>query len=447
MPRALASRATREIDDYHYVFGADCEPYMTWQARALYDSWLRVGSPGRITRVLTCDDARASKYEHMDVVPDTLLCENFAKDDEGDHYAAYNMPGGFDCWARERGTTAKWVVKLDADMLLRKPLSAREIHAERGVAAAGEYGYLSGVTNGMAKFFIEDEEALGRLAKVGGWEIFDATDFMRLTPLWMEYTRKVRKDPRVWYPYRGTGDAYVTAEHPRPWISEMYGFIFGAAVSGVSFNVMPSTQLYAGMAPWDEASADPYIVHYGIKLAHGKYEWDKHDSYGNVERMSCESTAKPFPVIDEPKQLREGATPSERYAYIFIDIMHFTVKSINESVEKYTRERCGRRPAVLSRDPEVMKPERGAVALPQLDAVRSEQGAGEVGQNNEPELSNDVEMAIENSQARSALIRMWMFSICVWVFILAAFVRPRLMRKKRQLKYDKSNAKNPFRNV
>ena len=62
----------REIDDYHYVFSADCQPYMTWQARALYESWRAIGSPGRMTRLISCTDDEYARYEHMDVVPDTV---------------------------------------------------------------------------------------------------------------------------------------------------------------------------------------------------------------------------------------------------------------------------------------------------------------------------------------------------------------------------------------
>jgi hypothetical protein len=47
----------REIDDYHYVFSADCKPYMDWQSAALYQSWMDVGAPGKMTRLLSFTDA------------------------------------------------------------------------------------------------------------------------------------------------------------------------------------------------------------------------------------------------------------------------------------------------------------------------------------------------------------------------------------------------------
>ena len=137
---AIDAPGRREIDDYHYVFSADCQPYMTWQARALYDSWRAIGSPGRITRLLSCTEAQYETYAHLDVVPHTVKCPDFvwyAKEKYGDDdgYAAYNLPGGMNHWAQNVGTDRKWVVKLDADMLLLKPLTVEEIPAKRGTAA------------------------------------------------------------------------------------------------------------------------------------------------------------------------------------------------------------------------------------------------------------------------------------------------------------------------
>ena len=44
--------------------------------------------------------------------------------------------------------------QVDADMILRKPFTVREIPAKIGVVAAGYYGYLSGVKNDMAAMFV-----------------------------------------------------------------------------------------------------------------------------------------------------------------------------------------------------------------------------------------------------------------------------------------------------
>ena len=109
----------REVDDYHYIFSADCKPYMEWQSVAVYYSWVAAGSPGAITRLLGCDDHDA--YPYVDSVP-THRAPLYTNVDPNDAYSAYNMPGSILHWCEHNTTDKRWVVKLDADMILRKPL-------------------------------------------------------------------------------------------------------------------------------------------------------------------------------------------------------------------------------------------------------------------------------------------------------------------------------------
>ena len=302
----------REVDDYHYIFSTDCKPYMDWQSVALYHSWIRAGSP-----VVSPESCRApDDYLYRDIMP-THLTPTYDAIDPKDNYAAYNLPGGILHWTQHNTTDRKWVVKLDADMIIRKPLSVREgLRAEPGLVAAGYYGYLEGVDNEMAGMFV-DEDARSRLAKVGGWEIFWAEDLRKAAPLWFEYTKRVRQDERVHWPFRGTGDVFITKEYPRPWISEMYGYVFGTAVAGLRHNVQHSTQLYAGMSPWDEASYDPFLVHYGILVEIDDWKWDKHDELngrgvGAQDKLRCDIPFAPFPEVPERALARARARPPDR---------------------------------------------------------------------------------------------------------------------------------------
>ena len=458
---AIDAPGRREIDDYHYVFSADCQPYMTWQARALYDSWRAIGSPGRITRLLSCTEAQYETYAHLDVVPDTVKCPDFvwyAKEKYGDDdgYAAYNLPGGMNHWAQNVGTDRKWVVKLDADMLLLKPLTVEEIPAKRGTAASGEYDYLVGTRNGMAKWFLnEEEERL--IAPVGGWEIFDAKDFIALTPYWLEYTAKVRMDRRVWWPYRGTGDEYITERGPRPWISEMYGFVFGCAKAGIRHNVMSSIQLYAGYTPWDTQTEDPYIIHYGLKMTEGEYDWDKHYDEGHLERMTCDTMdAKPFPVVKLPQAPNEGASRDEVRRYIKVKIMYKTVSSINDAVQRYNFERCSgraeapqkvvRRSLPETQAPRTVEPRPVAQAQNQLETKTRREIATE--RQREEQVQAEAERKIrelDNKLYREEQMeKFWNF-----VTILGlCYVLMRLSNARNRKRDARRRAeKNPFRTV
>ena len=70
---------------------------------------------------------------------------------------------------------------------------------------------------------------------------------------------QVRKwGPDVWF---HIGDVYVTEAHPLPWLSEMYGYVYGAALANVSHKTNNEVMLYPGYDPFK----DPYILHYGLK--------------------------------------------------------------------------------------------------------------------------------------------------------------------------------------
>lgn len=337
----FSAQPGREIDDYHYIFSADCKPYMDWQAVALYASWQTAGSPGRFTRLLSCEDAN---YKYYDVVP-THVCPRYDNLDPGDVYSAYNLPGSILHWTTHNMTDRKWVIKLDADMIIRKPLSVHKskMEARPGLVAAGEYGYLVGVQNEMAHMFVPDD-VVPILAKVGGWEIFWAEDLRKAAPLWLEYTKKVRQDPRAHYPFKGSGDAYITAENPRPWISEMYGYVFGTAMAGLRHNVQGSVQLYAGMPPWDAESFDPFLIHYGLRIDIETWNWDKHFEFTSKQpdKFNCRERFVPFPMVPEALLPDRRRAPSHggaegRRREIVAELMG----AINRGVYAYRARVCG----------------------------------------------------------------------------------------------------------
>ena len=121
-----------------------------------------------MTRLLSCTEEEYGRYENLEMMP-THKTPDFSHDDPSDAYSAYNLPGSIKHWTQSSNfTRRKWVVKLDADMILRKPFTVREIPAKIGVVAAGYYGYLSGVKNDMAAMFV-GPAVRERLAQVGGW--------------------------------------------------------------------------------------------------------------------------------------------------------------------------------------------------------------------------------------------------------------------------------------
>lgn len=80
--------------------------------------------------------------------------------------------------------------------------------------------YLIGCDNVLAKLHTSHPEACD---KVGGVIIMHIDDLRKFAMLWLHKTEEVRAD-RAHYATNITGDIYQSG-----WISEMYGYSFGAA--------------------------------------------------------------------------------------------------------------------------------------------------------------------------------------------------------------------------
>lgn len=76
-----------------------------------------------------------------------------------------------------------------------------------------------------------DGGVVGRRAdQVGSFYLIYKDDFAAMAEDYYEYTRRVRFDPDAW---STSGDVYTAEQGSgRPWISEMYGYAFAAAVHG-----------------------------------------------------------------------------------------------------------------------------------------------------------------------------------------------------------------------
>lgn len=80
--------------------------------------------------------------------------------------------------------------------------------------------YLIGCDNELAKLHTRNPEACD---KVGGVIIMHIDDLQKFAMLWLHKTEEVRAD-KAHYATNITGDVYASG-----WISEMYGYSFGAA--------------------------------------------------------------------------------------------------------------------------------------------------------------------------------------------------------------------------
>lgn len=165
-----------------------------------------------------------------------------------------------------------------------------------------------------------------------------ADDMRRVAPYWLKYTENVRTSPLGLEVWSRMGDSYVTKEFPRPWISEMYGYVFGAARAGVDHTVNREMMLYPTYVPDEE----PYILHYGLEVKIGKtYMYDKHH-HTAADMLACpvKLFAKP-PTVDEAiaEMYPDGKNipPKERDR---LRLAVHTVTALNDAIREHGEKYC-----------------------------------------------------------------------------------------------------------
>jgi len=176
---------------------------------------------------------------------------------------------------------------------------------------SAEYTYLYGTTSGFAKRFLAPGLE-SRLAQVGGFHIFHREDLRRIAPLWLEYTKKVRTfantEPDTYFveSMHVTDDLDASAVEVRRkqarWHGEMYGYVFAAAIVGVTHRIRRDVMLYPGYEP--HLGRAPMIMHYGAAYQLGKAYFNKME-HTKLKLETCPNFLFPDPQIESIGQLNK----------------------------------------------------------------------------------------------------------------------------------------------
>ena len=220
------------LDILHTVFSAECNAIFDWHSIALFHSHRTSGQKGGITRLLACSEEQLKNYTGLDIGP-TFVHPNH-RTDEGMNYAAFNKPASVNYWVRSGGVPSgvQYVMQLDADMLIHRPLDPIKLGVKPGVVLSAPYDYLIGTQTGLADVFGVRNKHLQ--ARVGGVHVFHLEDLRVIAPLWLNFTERVRefscREPERYYELAAPGgrrnDHSEEAKGRRRqfvWMVEMYG--------------------------------------------------------------------------------------------------------------------------------------------------------------------------------------------------------------------------------
>ena len=311
-----------------------------WQSLGMAFTHHLVGQPGRLTRLLACDGAALKTYAGKGRLAlgapwmETHVHPNFARHPSGDLYAPYNKPGSVDHWLKHADppVTADYIIVADADMVLRKPLLPWTLGATQGKAVGAKFGYLR-TDNYLCKKHV-DANKQHLCSQCGGFVIYHREDLERVAPLWYKYTDVMRHDPDSWH---DTGDAYCDGKHA-PWISEMYGYMFGAAQAGVDHVTNTDFMMYPGYSPPERI--DPGLLHYGLEFhvdapGHNRWSFDKH-AHTSQDMLECPGRLFEAPP-DEAALQGLPLTSDTRGKLLVIE----NAKLLNAALEWHHNTSCG----------------------------------------------------------------------------------------------------------
>ncbi|CAJ1785055.1 unnamed protein product [Sphenostylis stenocarpa] len=306
--------ATRPYPKIHTVFSTECTPYFDWQTVGLMYSFRLSGQPGNITRLLSCSDADLKLYKGHNLAPTHYVPSMSQHPLTGDWYPAINKPAAVLHWLNHANIDAEFVVILDADMIMRGPITPWEFKAARGKPVSTPYDYLIGCDNELAKLHTSHPEACD---KVGGVIIMHMDDLRKFALLWLHKTEEVRAD-RVHYARNITGDIYESG-----WISEMYGYSFGAAELKLRHTINREIMIYPGYIP--EPGIKYRVFHYGLEFKVGNWSFDKAE-WREVDMVN-RCWAK-FPEPPDPSTLDHNDEDNLQRDSLSIEC----VKTLNEAL-------------------------------------------------------------------------------------------------------------------
>ncbi|CAI8594044.1 unnamed protein product [Vicia faba] len=302
----------------HTLFSVECQNYFDWQTVGLMNSYRKAKQPGPITRLLSCTDEEKKNYKGMHLAPTFEVPSMSRHPKTGDWYPAINKPAGVVHWLKhsQDAINVDWVLILDADMIIRGPILPWELGAEKGKPVAAYYGYLKGCDNILAKLHTKNPELCD---KVGGLLAYHISDLRKFAPLWLSKTEEVREDKEHWAT-NITGDIYG-----KGWISEMYGYSFGAAEIGLRHKINDNLMLYPGYVP--QEGIEPVLLHYGLPFSVGNWSFNKLAHHNDGIVYQCNRL---FPEPPYPKELLQLELDANRRRGLFISIE--CINTINEGL-------------------------------------------------------------------------------------------------------------------
>ncbi|KAK9809464.1 hypothetical protein WJX73_010859 [Symbiochloris irregularis] len=301
---------------------------------------------------MSCTPEQLAKFKDLEGVPTHIAPSWTVHPITKDVYSGINKPVAVLDWLEKVKPKEEYILIIDADMIMRKPMLPEDLGAGPGWAVSAYFGYMAGVNNQLALKHVpqvlpRNDTFAGpkgrRGDQVGGFTLMATADLMRVAPLWVNFSTAVREDPDAW---NLTGDAFTHHPGEKPWISEMYGYSFGCSAADVWHHTDASSMLYPGYVPRDVTDL-PRVLHYGLRWdieGDSPWEFDKH-WYQGFDVLAC----PPYPAMQPKERPMQGLfqhpphpstlkTHSMNYVRDLLSIE--VIATVNEAICEYHQRTC-----------------------------------------------------------------------------------------------------------
>ena len=293
------------------VVCTDVNAYINWQCELLEYSWSRVNQPGKLIRLVACDDTtELPKHRHAEVI---RTQPTNVHPTSGDVYVCYNRLYSLKEWLEDKSIQGTILI-VDADVVFRSPL-AQGVAKGRPLGQAWlDYGVSDEFRDAIEK---SSDTEVDSLQPVTWPALIDADDLRKLLPRWIETTVAIR-------------------EQIQRQESDMYGFLIAAKECDLEFELGTTT----AFMPWpDEQVSGAPIIHYcqAVKNTVGdtlwsKFEYTPWDRVPNSETAEIAYCQDLVSLVDEFARVKqfEAQQPPQT---IFIAIASYCEPEIIDTVQ------------------------------------------------------------------------------------------------------------------
>ncbi|CAL5226830.1 g9694 [Coccomyxa viridis] len=263
-----------------------CSRAADWQALGLYHSFLRSGQPGRFVRIAACLPGEGAP---TDLVP-TWKTEGIV-DVGGIVYPLFNKPWALHMYMKRARVTEDFILVLDSDMLIRRPMLPAAFGVSEIQAASENMWYLDDLNAVLVPEMMPDlptkadnecNPGPGRQAdEVGEFYFMHRKQWEMVASQWYQHTLPVMQNmlhrPQLWQKRNLTR---TTA-----WYGEMYAYGLATAEAGVNHLGSSSTVFHMR---YYHPHGNPHLMHYAwsARVSSLPWEWDKH-KYQAFQAEAC----------------------------------------------------------------------------------------------------------------------------------------------------------------